>query len=535
MSARRDRRATQLFRLASLVLPPALAFELAFGAQHQGRLHGAVAMTLGPLWLLTALGLAARSIEALVDRSRARPEEGKASASLLDRLALLTSAGTSLAWLSSFSIALSVWVGWASLSVVGLFGLGLLHLVVLYRLAVAGGADPFRKASVTRSFMPATATEGEPVLEQLRLSRPRIPTGFRLFAEGRVGPRWTTSRYVVDDGASSGEIVLESEVGPARRGEHRAEPLLFWLQDVFGLTRSPYVRAGEAELTVLPRACPVRGDKALLSAGGADKEPRPALRMPTEGSLQIREYQPGDDARRVHWVRSLATGKLMVRLPDEVPPDLPSVRIVLDTFLPGTETFSCAAPATLLDALVEVWLSVAESLAQRGAKVTMVLPVTQRGPQGDSLAARSLRLGPATRAEARKLGALASWQASLPVESMLGKEPTYLVSCRVQPLLAGGAFAEKARWIVVPEPAWTCFDEPLPSRSVARLPLPLGVPDNRWARRKRATWAWWRGLGAHTAFTRHASGMTAPRGSFSARPMRQSPTAPRQIALEVMR
>jgi hypothetical protein len=81
----------------------------------------------------------------------------------------------------------------------------------------------------------------------------------------------------------------------------------------------------------------------------------PAVRMPTEGTFRIREYTPGDDTRRIHWVRSLQANQLVVRLPDEIPQAEPAVRLVLDNCLAGTESLSCIAQDELLDGLVRVW------------------------------------------------------------------------------------------------------------------------------------------------------------------------------------
>lgn len=528
MSARPSRWKSQAFRFASLVLPPALAWHVVFASSQRSHLADAVIYALGPLWLLTATGLALRSVDALLARRRGDDAE----LTLLDRLDLLTSAGAALSWAGALAIMGSVWVGWASLAVVGLMGTALLLMVVCWTLLVAGGADPFRVASITRRFIPESAVEGDAVIEELTVAGARIPTGFRLLGAGRVGPRWATSRYVVDEDASGGELVLESDLGPALRGEHEAEPLRFWLQDVFGLCRSVGRGVGAARLTVLPRVYPVTGAKSLLGAGGRDQEPRPTTQLPTEGSLRLREYQPGDDARRVHWVRSLVARELIVRLPDEIPPDRPAVRVVLDTFLPGVETFSCAAPAALLDALVQVWIGVGRALADAGARVTLVMV----GAKGEELIAKEIRFSKHGSAQALRLGAEARWQSALPVEALLSKEPTFIVSCRVQPLLVGDELTAEARWIVVPEPSWTCFDEPLPGRSVVVFPHPLGSPDNRWSHRQGAQQRWWRGLRDHSAFTRHCAGTVAARpGSFCARPMRASLDGARQISLEVLR
>ena len=188
-------------RIASVVLPSAIAWDVAFSAPHPTRLTEAVTYALGPLWLLVAGVLVVRCVRALRRRHLAPHAE---QASLLDQIDVLTASGSSLSWLGAGAIVASVWMGWASLAVVGLLGLGLVQLMVVWTQLVAGGADPWRRASVTRRFVPENAVEGTKVAEELRFTDVRIPTGFRLFATGRIGPRWPTSRYVIG-GTSPGE------------------------------------------------------------------------------------------------------------------------------------------------------------------------------------------------------------------------------------------------------------------------------------------------------------------------------------------
>jgi uncharacterized protein (DUF58 family) len=532
MKARHPRTALQLFRIASLVVPEAIAWHAAFSAPHPSRLTDAVTYALGPLWLLTAGALGLRSVDALLRRGRDARD-----ASLLDRIDVLTASGSALAWTSAVAILASIWIGWASLSVVGLMGMALLHMVVLWACLCAGGADPWRRASLSRRFVPETAVEGAPVIEELRFLGARIPVGFRLFAAGRVGPRWPMSRYVLGDAASGGEIRLERDVGPARRGEHHAEPLEVWLQDVFGLCRSVRVAAGDARLTVLPLLPSVEGARHLLGAGGHDLEPRPAPRMPTEGTFRLREYAPGDDARRIHWVRSLAARELVVRLPDELPPDQPSVRLVLDTFLPRGEALTCAGPAALLDALVEVWLGVGRALEEAGTRVTLVTAARE----GGKVVSQRRRLAPRALDRALRLGAQVRWQGALTVEGLLSDgghgrqtrapEPAIVVSYRLQPDAPGPA---ASRWIVVPALVWTRFDEALLQRSPGALPHPLGSPDNRWSRRRREWSRRERALRDHTTFTRLCAAAAPPReGALVARP--DASAGPLRICLEELR
>jgi len=499
----------QVFRILSLVVPSALAWEVTFSAEQPTRLIEAVKYALGPLWILVAAALLFRCVDALRKRARS-PEAG--AGTLLDQIDVLTASGSSLVWLGAGAIMASVWIGWASLAVVGLMGLGLVQIMVVWTQLVAGGTDPWRRASVSRRFVPESAAEGAQVIEELSFDGTRIPLGFRLFAAGRVGPRWPTSRYVVSGAESGGEVVLESDVSPALRGDHQAEPMEIWLQDVLGLCRTARVRAAEAKLTVVPRPRPVDGAAALLGKSGSDRLPRPTVNLPTEGSLRLREYQPGDDARRIHWVRSLTSREIVVRLPDERSPDQPAVKLVLDTFLPGTEGLTCAAPSELLDALVEVWLGVGRALVESGARVTLVTAAAR----GDAMVPARQHLGARADGPALRLGAQVRWQETLPVEALLGKEATIVVSCRRAPLLADHG---PVRWILVPEAVWTLVAQPKVRAGVTTLPHPMGSADNRWSRRRRERLRSERARRDQSRFVRLCEDCNLERaGSFVARP-----------------
>src|SRR6185312_1273405 len=72
---------------------------------------------------------------------------------------------------------------------------------------------------------------------------------------------------------------------------------------------------------------------------------------------------------------SLMARELVVRLPDELPPEQPTVRLVLDTQLVGAAALPTPATGQLCDALVRVWLSAGQALVARGVRVTMVAVV----------------------------------------------------------------------------------------------------------------------------------------------------------------
>jgi hypothetical protein len=247
-----------------------------------------------------------------------------------------------------------------------------------------------------------------------------------------------------------------------------------WLEDTFGICRSVRVEVRGAHLTVLPRVRETEKASAPLDHGDGPRAPRRVFQLPTEGLFQLREYQQGDDVRRIHWVRSLAARELVVRLPDELPPDRPRVRLVLDTFFPEAFAFHCDAPSELLDAMVGVWLAIGRTLAESGTRVTLVTTI----PQGEGAYAKARQelsrraFGPALR-----LGAQVTWQNRILVDELLTDEATLVVSRAMLARPREG----NVRWVaVVPGENATSPVLQLPSDAI--LPHPMGSADNRWSR-----------------------------------------------------
>jgi len=496
------KKAKRVFRIATLFVPSWLAWYAAFSESHPSALTNAVKLTLGPLWVLLMAILVVRTSVAAFSRRK------DGSSSLFAQIDILTANGSALAWVSSFAIIGAVVFGWASLATVGLLGSGVFHCVVLFTLLVVRGADPMRAASIVRRFSPERPTEGDDVIEEVQFTGTRIPIGFRLFASGRIGQRWALSRYVLDAGDSGNDVVLESELGPAIRGEHDSEPFHVWLQDTFGICRSLQVAVKTPRLTVLPRTRKVAKAIPLFDLGDGSREARPASRLPTEGLFKMREYQPGDDVRRIHWVRSLASRELIVRLPDEIPPDRPNVRVVLDTYFPEAFAVTCNAPNELLDSMISVWLATGRALAEAGARVSMVVAL----PEGEGIAIAKQDLSLRNHGPAIALGARVTWQNRMMVDELFTDEATYVISRAV---VARGPLAPKIRFILVmptvSEPRW-------PYIAGARLPFPMGTPDNRYALRKELSdkLARERADHARALLAMRVNFMEPPPGSFTA-------------------
>lgn len=475
-------------RIATLVLPSLIAALVTLRVRDERILYLA-APVLVVLWTVMAGALLRRVIEARTEAHPARSPEAESAAepaepsvrraSGWDHLDVLTASGAAVMWSGAVALVASGITGWASLSVIGVLGLGTIYVTATWTSFVAGGDAPWQRATVTRSILPEIAVEGDPLREAVRLTGVKIPTGMRLFATGRAMRHGVVSRYALGAEGSGADVTLESELGPAQRGEHHAPALALWLGDVLGLTRTPFAYHGDARFTVLPRPGAVDGIARLLGAGGDDVRARPDQRLPTEGTFRIREYMAGDDTRRIHWVRSLQQNQLIVRLPDEVPPAEPAVRLVLDNALRGVEALTCRAPDELLDALVRVWLGVGKALTDAGSRVTLVTTADK----GGVVVPVERPLSPRASRDSLRLGARVDWQPVHPLAALLAHTATrqIVVSSRPQRM----PWSSELLWIVVPEVAWTSVEPLYMTKSPVKLPFPSGTADNRRARRKR--------------------------------------------------
>jgi len=472
---------SRALRIATLVIAPLVATA---ALEHSKDQHLMRAMpVLAVLWMTMAGAIVVRLVLEL--RRPGPAPEGRRWP--WDHIDMLTATGATMLWAAAGALAAAGLTGWASLSVVGLLGLGGVYLAVAWTSLVAGGDAPWRGAAITRVVLPETSVEGDSLREEVRMSGIRIPAGMRLFATGTATRHGVTTRYAVGAEGARAEVKLESDLGPAVRGEHHAPPLTLWLGDTLGLTRTPVMRRAGATFAVLPRPGAVDGARQLLGAGGDDAVARPTQHQPTEGTFRIREYVPGDDTRRIHWVRSLQANQLVMRLPDEVPPADPALRLVLDCELGGTEALSCRAPHQLLDALVHIWLGIAKALVASGTRVTLVAAARTNsriaaGGHPDGIAAVERPMLARSPREALRLGARVAWQDQVTLAELLAPGVRQVVvSSRPRQIASPADVA----WVVVPESAWTSPEPWPPINTPLTLPFPMGAADNRLGRRRR--------------------------------------------------
>jgi uncharacterized protein (DUF58 family) len=154
-------------------------------------------------------------------------------------------------------------------------------------------------------------------------------------------------------------------------------PALVTVADPCGLVRRTWAAAGPGEVIVQPRVHDVVPPRR--GGGGEPAERADGPRIPVVEALgeflALREYEAGDDPRRVHWRSSARVGELLVRV-DEAP--APGRVVVLfdvraavyddDSFEQAVEgVASIAASLHRTHQPVEVVTSAGESMRGSGA------------------------------------------------------------------------------------------------------------------------------------------------------------------------
>jgi uncharacterized protein (DUF58 family) len=196
---------------------------------------------------------------------------------------------------------------------------------------------------------------------------------------------------VFDDGRRAARFVLpplpsgESaraayRLPTARRGRFRIGPLAVSVSDPFGMARRTWALSSGTDVLVCPR---VHDILAPRQAGGrlvASVETVQARAQAADGEefLTLREYEVGDDLRRVHWRSTARAGDLMIRQ-DEAQWRARSL-VVLDTRAEAHDARS-------FEIAVEATASVVDGLTRMRRRVEVL------ASNGQSLGFPSVRSG----------------------------------------------------------------------------------------------------------------------------------------------
>lgn len=303
-------------------------------------------------------------------RRRGRPW-GRAGRGESGRRGGLTDRGRALLAAGVTLTASGMALGFVDLTRVGLLAVALPLLTLIAYQAARPRLD------VERRIEPATVTVGDSSRVVLQLAnRSGYPT-LTCLAQDELSPGLVgAARMLVPGiGRRSGRAVAY-DVRALRRGRHQVGPLALHSQDPLGLTSSLAPLPGTAELVALPIVHPLhRGAEAL---GGSGSSGADTLAPGASGidDTSLREYQVGDDLRRIHWPVTAHRGELTVRHDGRAP--VRQATLCLDPALPQHG----AHPSAALDWAVEALASIATHLSTQGFALTVTTPATVAAGHG---------------------------------------------------------------------------------------------------------------------------------------------------------
>lgn len=163
-----------------------------------------------------------------------------------------------------------------------------------------------------RRTLPTRAFAGSPCVIELALANEKrwLPS-FSIEVEDQAESEPTDRRCYYLKIAPRAEQVAAYRRTPARRGPLVLSRFRLSTRYPFGLFEKWRLIEDRAELLVYPALVPVAMPE-LPSAARADERaaPRPGHGTEVAG---LREYREGDEARAIHWRRSAALGRIVVR------------------------------------------------------------------------------------------------------------------------------------------------------------------------------------------------------------------------------
>ncbi|PFG38085.1 uncharacterized protein (DUF58 family) [Georgenia soli] len=264
--------------------------------------------------------------------------------------------------------------------------------VLLALLPVLAAASIWRRAprlELRRTVVPAQVQRGDSGHVELVLHNVGRHATLPHLAEERLDPRLgAPARFVLPRMAPGERRTVSYGVEGRVRGTYRPGPLTLTLTDPFGLACSRTELPGSGEVVVLPRIVALDG-AGVRRQGGAGEWPVPHM-VATQGEddVSTRNYQLGDDLRRIHWPATAHRAELMVR--QEEQPARRRAVLVLDSRRLGHRG---QGDASSFEWAVSALASAAVHLAGRGYGLHLVSTETVR----EGRAATVLSLGSVLR------------------------------------------------------------------------------------------------------------------------------------------
>jgi uncharacterized protein (DUF58 family) len=247
-------------------------------------------------------------------------------------------------------------LGSLELTMLGITALALLGFAVLW----VGRRREL--LSVVRTVRPIRVQAGSDARVDLEITNRGQRPNAQLTITDSFDDGRKVARFLVPSLQHGQQARAAYRVPTATRGRFTIGPLALGLTDPFGLAHQGWNEGRVDEIIVTPRLHEIRPPFGAPGRRRSVSPFRVAFQAPApdgEDFLTLRDYEPGDDLRRIHWRSTARTGELFVRQ-DETRWE-PHVSVLLDTR-------AVAHSGASFEAAVEAVASVAARLGRSGER-----------------------------------------------------------------------------------------------------------------------------------------------------------------------
>lgn len=216
---------------------------------------------------------------------------------------------TTRGW-AAVGVAAALGILWVAFGEYELLGTALfLAAATLVGVAFVHYATP--RVEVTRRLYPTQVHEGDQVTVEVDLLAARRVSN--LSVEDTVHGLGV-AKFAAARSAANQPLVARYEVFCRTRGVYQVGPAIVAVSDPFTLAERSAEAGSPDRLTVYPRVEELSGYPAVRGLDPAVQSTRPTF-SPHGGEdfFTLREYQVGDDLRKVHWPSSAKRDELMIK------------------------------------------------------------------------------------------------------------------------------------------------------------------------------------------------------------------------------
>lgn len=141
------------------------------------------------------------------------------------------------------------------------------------------------------------------------------------------------------------------------------------LEDPLGLFPQAKPCAAATSVRVLPRLVPLKPIEFSLEAADESPKLRRALLSDSLNYASVRDYEPGDPLKSIHWKLSARQGDYLTRVYERY--TNPSATVLIDFY---SDWEDAAERAAMFDVVVEAAFSIAEQARRRSLEVQVQFP-----------------------------------------------------------------------------------------------------------------------------------------------------------------